>query len=72
MFFSFFFVAKNDNFALYLYGKYMVEKDRIKLKSITISGFKSFDSEEHTIELGDITALIGANNWKLEYLNNIN
>jgi len=33
----------------------------MKLKSITISGFKSFNSDEHTIEFGDITVLIGAN-----------
>ena len=35
--------------------------DRIKLKSITISGFKSFNSDEHTIEFGDVSVLIGAN-----------
>ena len=39
----------------------MDKKDIIKLKSLTISGFKSFDSEGHKIEFGDITALIGAN-----------
>ena len=33
----------------------------MKLKSITISGFKSFNSEEHTIRLGDVSVLIGAN-----------
>ena len=35
--------------------------DKIKLKSITISGFKSFNSNEHTIEFGDVSVLIGAN-----------
>lgn len=39
----------------------MTEPDNIKLKSITISGFKSFDSAEHTIEFGDVSVLIGAN-----------
>jgi len=39
----------------------MDKKDFLRLKSITISGFKSFDNEEHCIEFGDITALIGAN-----------
>ena len=39
----------------------MDKKDIIKLKSITISGFKSFDSDAHTMEFGDISALIGAN-----------
>ena len=39
----------------------MEKQDKIKLKCITISGFKSFNSDEHTIEFGDITALIGAN-----------
>ncbi|MDR1335305.1 MAG: AAA family ATPase, partial [Tannerella sp.] len=33
----------------------------MKLISITISGFKSFNSDEHTIELGDVSVLIGAN-----------
>ena len=32
-----------------------------KLKKITIGGFKSFNSDEHIIEFGDITVLIGAN-----------
>ncbi len=39
------------------------EKDirKTKLKSVTIRGFKSFDSQENTLELGDINVLIGAN-----------
>jgi predicted ATPase len=36
-------------------------QNKIKLKKITISGFKSFNSKEHTIEFGDISVLIGAN-----------
>jgi len=39
----------------------MEKQDNIKLKSLTISGFKSFNSDEHKIEFGDITVLIGAN-----------
>lgn len=35
--------------------------NRIKLKQIILSGFKSFDSSEHTIKFGDVTVLIGAN-----------
>ncbi len=33
----------------------------IKLKKMTLSGFKSFNQDDHTIEFGDITVLIGAN-----------
>jgi predicted ATPase len=33
----------------------------MKLKSLTISGFKSFNSDEHTVKFGDVTVLIGAN-----------
>jgi len=39
----------------------MDKKDFIKLKSITISGFKSFDIEAHTMGFEDISVLIGAN-----------
>ena len=39
----------------------MVIQNVIKLKSLTISGFKSFNSDEHTIEIGDVSVLIGAN-----------
>ncbi len=39
----------------------MKKQNAIKLKSITISGFKSFNSDEHTIEFGDVSVLIGAN-----------
>ena len=39
----------------------MIKQNVIKLKSITISGFKSFNSDEHTIEFGDVSVLIGAN-----------
>ena len=35
--------------------------NKLSLKSIAISGFKSFDGEEHVIRFGDITVLIGAN-----------
>lgn len=35
--------------------------DKPRLKSIAISGFKSFDSDEHLIRFGDATVLIGAN-----------
>ena len=38
-----------------------MKQNVIKLKSITISGFKSFNSDEHTIEFGDVAVLIGAN-----------
>jgi predicted ATPase len=38
-----------------------MEKQKIKLTKITISGFKSFNREEHTIEFGDVSVLIGAN-----------
>ena len=38
-----------------------MKQNIIKLKSITISGFKSFNSDEHTIEFGDVSVLIGAN-----------
>jgi predicted ATPase len=38
-----------------------MKQNIIKLKSITISGFKSFDNNEHTIEFGDVSVLIGAN-----------
>ncbi len=36
-------------------------KSVIKLKRITISGFKSFNNDDHTIEFGDVSVLIGAN-----------
>jgi predicted ATPase len=39
----------------------MTKRDVVKLKSVTISGFKSFNGEGHTIELGDVSVLIGAN-----------
>ena len=39
----------------------MEKRDAIQLKSVTISGFKSFNNDEHTIEFGDISVLIGAN-----------
>jgi len=39
----------------------MIKQNVIKLKSITISGFKSFNNDEHTIEFGDVSVLIGAN-----------
>ena len=39
----------------------MEKQDVIKLKSVKISGFKSFNDEEHTIEFGNIAILIGAN-----------
>ena len=39
----------------------MVMQNVIKLKSITISGFKSFNNDKHTIEIGDVSVLIGAN-----------
>jgi len=39
----------------------MIKQNAIKLKSITISGFKSFNNDEHTIEFGDVAVLIGAN-----------
>ena len=39
----------------------MMKQNKIKLKSITISGFKSFDNDGHTVNFGDITVLIGAN-----------
>jgi len=39
----------------------MLKQNGIKVKSITISGFKSFNRDEHTIELGDVSVLIGAN-----------
>ncbi|MBI4649224.1 MAG: AAA family ATPase [Bacteroidia bacterium] len=33
----------------------------MKLKSITLNGFKSFDNSGHAIQFGDVTVLIGAN-----------
>ena len=39
----------------------MENQNKIKLKSITLNGFKSFNSDGHTIECGDVTVLIGAN-----------
>jgi predicted ATPase len=39
----------------------MEKQDRIKFKSVTISGLKSFNKDEHNIEFGDISVLIGAN-----------
>jgi len=39
----------------------MGNQNKIKLKSITLSGFKSFNSDGHTIKFGDVTVLIGAN-----------
>ncbi len=36
-------------------------EDRLKLKEMTIKGFKSISSEGQTLEFGDITVLIGAN-----------
>jgi predicted ATPase len=39
----------------------MEKQNIIKLKSITISGFKSFDNNEHTIDFADVSVLIGAN-----------
>ena len=46
----------------------MDKKDDIKLKSITISGFKSFDNEEHRIEFGEFRA---KKNAKIIYTLNI-
>ena len=39
----------------------MENQNKVKLKSITLNGFKSFNSDGHTIECGDGTILIGAN-----------
>ena len=39
----------------------MKKQNAIRLKSFKISGFKSFNSDEHTIEFGDVSVLIGAN-----------
>jgi predicted ATPase len=39
----------------------METQNKIKLKSITLSGFKSFDNAEHKIQFGDVSVLIGAN-----------
>ena len=39
----------------------MENQNKIKLKSVTLNGFKSFNSDGHTIEYGDVTVLIGAN-----------
>jgi len=35
--------------------------DRLKLKQVTLSGFKSFDNSTHKIQFGNVTVLIGAN-----------
>lgn len=35
--------------------------NKIKLKQITLCGFKSFDSSDHKVKFGDVTVLIGAN-----------
>ena len=39
----------------------MAHPDRLKLSSVTIRGFKSFDAKENTICFGDNTVLLGAN-----------
>lgn len=39
----------------------MENQNKIKLKRITLGGFKSFDSSGHTINIDDVTVLIGAN-----------
>jgi predicted ATPase len=39
----------------------MSKQNTIKLKSITLNGFKSFNSDDHTIEFGDVSVVIGAN-----------
>ena len=38
-----------------------MKQNAIKLKAITISGFKSFNNDEHTIEFSSVSVLIGAN-----------
>jgi predicted ATPase len=35
--------------------------NKIKLKKITLNGFKSFDNSDHKIKFSDVTVLIGAN-----------
>lgn len=39
----------------------MENPNKIKLKSITLSGFKSFNNDGHSILFDDVTVLIGAN-----------
>ena len=39
----------------------MERQNNIRLKSVTISGFKSFNSDGQTVEFGDVSVLIGAN-----------
>ncbi len=39
----------------------MAKRNTLKLKSFTISGFKSFDNIGQTIKTGDVTILLGAN-----------
>lgn len=52
-----------NNFTNYLilYFLEMNQKDKIKLKSIHLKGFKSFDSAGETVPIGDLTVLLGAN-----------
>ena len=38
-----------------------MKQKKFKLKTVTISGFKSFNSDEHTFEIDDVSVLIGAN-----------
>ena len=38
-----------------------MEPNRLKLESLTLSGYKSFSSDDHTIKFGGITVLIGPN-----------
>ncbi len=39
----------------------MAKTKPAKLKSVTVSGYKSFGSEPQTLEVGDVTVLLGAN-----------
>jgi predicted ATPase len=39
----------------------MSNQHSIKLKSVTLNGFKSFNSDDHIIEFGDVSVVIGAN-----------
>ena len=39
----------------------MDTQNTLKLKRLTINGYKSFSDNEHSIDFGDITVLIGAN-----------
>jgi len=39
----------------------MEDKEKVILKSLTLSGYKSINQEGQTIEFGDVTVLLGAN-----------